>query len=113
MPIPEHLLTVFAQLGFVYDESNQYTQRQRFCRKIRNLSVRQVDYYNPAILLETIGENYIIFKIVGYRTIDDKVIDISRILYPGVCQFLYYDRIIGAAEHLQWYRANAISKYAL
>ena len=112
MVIPEGLLSVITQLGFVFEETNQYTLKPRYCRKVRNISVNNSDYYNPAILLETTAENYIVFKIVGYRKIDDRVVDISRMLYPGVGQLLYYGRLTGARRHLQWYRQDAISKYA-
>ena len=113
MHAPEFLLDILTTLGFRYEARNNYTLQPRYCRKIRNISYSDVVYYNCSILLETWSHNFMIFRIIGYRSVDDEIIDISRLLYPGVGQFLYYSRLSGAGRHLNQYRADAVSKYAL
>ena len=113
MHAPDHLLNILNALGFEYQDRNNYTLQPRYCRKIRNITFSETVYYNSAILLETWSHNFMIFRIIGYRSIDDQVIDISRLIYPGVGQFLYYSRLTGARNHLNRYRADAVAKYGL
>ena len=107
------LVDVIESIGFTYTNSNQYTSRPGYILKADNLYANKRFYYNTSIVLEIMESGTLFFAIRAYNSINDKHEDITRLIFPGIYQYLYQDRPDVTEAHLMRHRLPASVKYSL
>ena len=77
--------------NFQYNPNNFYTNTPAYVRRAKNIEANLgMKFYNCRILVEVASINYLTFRIVGYKTINDSFYDITRTVIPGAKQLITY-----------------------
>ena len=88
MELPVEAVTLLTNNKFYPHSANVYNGKKRYVRYVKNITAKNITYYNCGVVVETWADSFLLVRIWGMHPSDENYDDITRDVFRSVNQFV-------------------------